>query len=527
MVVQLFQAAASASVELGTRPNPAADRFFDAVVALGADDLAVFEDVIAQVERLVDASYDPMMVAAEAVAACLLRSEAYAPVVRGWSRREHPSARTAAVVVYSKAADVDPGVVDFATLAELVARLDGAPHDADEVTRMWLARLACKLRGTDGGAALIEDMATRGAPLRVAALLGIASDLSGEPPMHHLAVFRGMQVRRPSGDEPPRRLFWLLLELLYDPDPAVTQHAGLALQLVRASWPDLWNRLVSFQLDGPGERRRVARPGSAAAEFADNAEAAVATALTDLQTRTGREWMPEELRNLRARDLDRSTGGGPNPAGVDFAVRAPRAANARAGVLTWDPGLVEQDQAAEAAGEERLRIAGTPRLFLSYRWIQEVSASGAADAFAGSLFNRGYDIVFDRDPRHLGKRLSAGDVLLLLYGCTHFVLLETDELLEFLARPVRLRNSPIDLEVELARELAEQGRLVWQPVRLDRPFASDEDFPTRWFRVVATFADGHREGAEPVERRDVRATLASMRHVPNVVDVEVHDITAR
>jgi hypothetical protein len=166
-----------------------------------------------------------------------------------------------------------------------------------------------------------------------------------------------------------------LAVLLHDPDPAVAQHAGLALALIRASWPGLWNRLVSFRLEGPGERGPVARAGKTTAEFANDAKTAVAAALADLRARTGREWMPDELRNLTARELDRSTGSGPNPPGVDFALEAPRAANARAGVLTWDPGMVEQDRMAEAAGEEPLRIVGTPRLFLSYRWSQEVRTS--------------------------------------------------------------------------------------------------------------------------------------------------------
>jgi hypothetical protein len=106
----------------------------------------------------------------------------YAPVVRRLSRRDHPSARTAAVAAYSKASDIDRSTVDFSTLAELVARLDAAPSDGDDVTRMYLGRLACKLRDTDVGARLIGDMATRGVPLRVVAVHAIATDLSTEPP---------------------------------------------------------------------------------------------------------------------------------------------------------------------------------------------------------------------------------------------------------------------------------------------------------------------------------------------------------
>jgi hypothetical protein len=313
-----------------------------------------------------------------------------------------------------------------------------------------------------------------------------------------------------------------LLALLNDPDPSVAEHGQWALELIRGSWPDLWKRLVNFRLLDPNGLPPLTQPGEGVTEYPADAETAVRAALADLRARTNREWTANDLTNLTQRDLDRSTSRADDSPEVGFALRAPRAANERAGVLTWDREMVAQDRQAEAIGEEPIQVVGSPRLFLSYRWSQEVGASGTLDFFAGSLFNRGYDLVFDRDPRHLDKHLAAGVMLLLLYGCTHFVLLETDELADFLAESTRTRNSPIDLELELARALAAEDRLKWMPVRVDSPFPSDELFPTRCFQVVATFADGHQEKSQPVERRHLRAMAARAREAVDVVEVEIH-----
>src|SRR5262245_13426772 len=195
------------------------------------------------------------------------------------------------------------------------------------------------------------------------------------------------------------------------------------------------------------------------------------------------------------------------------------------GVLTWDPEMLEQDLEAEAGGEEPIRIQGTPRVFLSYRWSHAVDTSGGIDFFAGSLYNRGYDLVFDRDPRHLDKQLSAGDVLLLLHSCTHFVPLMTEELVEFLAAPPRAQKSPIELEFELARALVAEGQLAWLLVPMDSIHPSDELFPPRRFQVIVTFEDGHQEGSELLERRHLRALIAQARAMKGCVEVNVEDVT--
>ena len=65
--------------------------------------------------------------------------------------------------------------------------------------------------------------------------------------------------------------------------------------------------------------------------------------------------------------------------------------------------LLEQDLQAAAAGEPFPAIIGAPRLFISYRWSDEVLEAVLIDELAGELYRRGYDIAYDRDPRHLGK----------------------------------------------------------------------------------------------------------------------------
>jgi hypothetical protein len=224
-------------------------------------------------------------------------------------------ARTAAVAVYAKAAEFDRGTVDFGTLTDLIARLDAAPSDDDDVTRSHLGRLACMLRDTDDGARLIEQMASRGAAFRIVAAYAIASDLSGEPLERHLEVLRGRTPTPSPDQEPSRRYFWLFLSLLYDADPSVAPHARQALELIRTSWPDLWNRIVTFRgqtLAGPPGPAETAPPEE---RFANDATAAVEMALADLRARTRRDWTIDDLARITHRDLDRSADGSGHPRG--------------------------------------------------------------------------------------------------------------------------------------------------------------------------------------------------------------------
>jgi len=57
------------------------------------------------------------------------------------------------------------------------------------------------------------------------------------------------------------------------------------------------------------------------------------------------------------------------------------------------------------------------------------------DAFAGSLFNRGYDIVYDRDPRNFEKGLTAEDLIVRMNDCNYFVPIISKSYLERISTP--------------------------------------------------------------------------------------------
>jgi hypothetical protein len=117
--------------------------------------------------------------------------------------------------------------------------------------------------------------------------------------------------------------------------------------------------------------------------------------------------------------------------------------NRRAGFQGWDPDMRARRPLGDPGRQyPRLHPLTTdhPRLFISYSWSQDMNlrtdeADHWADAFAGFLFGRGYDIVYDRDPRNLDKGLSWFDLLVRMNDCNYFVLILTDELLN------RLRSS--------------------------------------------------------------------------------------
>jgi hypothetical protein len=236
------------------------------------------------------------------------------------------------------------------------------------------------------------------------------------------------------------------------------------------------------------------------------------------------------------------------PRSVDFALHAPNRIGLRYGRLLWDPALLEQDMQAEAAGERLPPIAGAPRLFISYRWSDDVIEDVLIDELAGRLFGNGYDIVFDRDPRHLDKGQSADDVLNLLHGCSHFLPVVTDDLRSYLARPRAGAKSALDLEWELARKLSRRNNgLRWLSLwtsgdRLPRALATrpfvdlreggsgalDVAFPRCRFQVLAFDARGkvlHRALVE--QRLQLRATVKKAASRRGCARCEIHDITDR
>jgi hypothetical protein len=96
--------------------------------------------------------------------------------------------------------------------------------------------------------------------------------------------------------------------------------------------------------------------------------------------------------------------------------------NKQAGFLAWDPGKLKQDPVAEPGAEyPRLRPVSSQSL-----WV---------DAFAGSLFGRGYDIYFDRDPRNIDKLTDWLTVLRRMSDCNYFVSILTDQYIQRITDP--------------------------------------------------------------------------------------------
>ncbi|MBL8740686.1 MAG: hypothetical protein JNK04_06325 [Myxococcales bacterium] len=109
--------------------------------------------------------------------------------------------------------------------------------------------------------------------------------------------------------------------------------------------------------------------------------------------------------------------------------------NRRAGFLAWDPQKLAVDPVGDPGpGYPRLHPAtpASPRLFIAYGWSRDQTHDAFEtdvwiDAFAGFLFNRGYDIVFDRDPRNFAKGLNWLQVLTRMNDCNYFVPIVTEQ----------------------------------------------------------------------------------------------------
>ena len=156
---------------------------------------------------------------------------------------------------------------------------------------------------------------------------------------------------------------------------------------------------------------------------------------------------------------------------VPLLLRRAKELNDRHGFLAWDPEKLERDPAGDPGpGFPRLTppTAGSPRLFLSYAWARDDPQymDGAyesdlwMEAFAGTLFGRGYDIVYDRDPRNADKELSDIHVLRRLCDCNFFVPVFTELYAGKIADDAPM-TSAVAAEWYLARELADAGFLTF------------------------------------------------------------------
>jgi hypothetical protein len=148
----------------------------------------------------------------------------------------------------------------------------------------------------------------------------------------------------------------------------------------------------------------------------------------------------------------------------------------RSGFMAWDPQRLKAEPMGDP-GPHVVRLPPptptAPRLFIAYAWMQDDpnQLDGAYEndmvtyAIAGGLFNRGYQIVFDRDPRNLDKGLNEIDVLRRLYDCNYFVPIITKHYLEKIAPGTPTRNM-VGAEWDLTCQLADAGFLIFAGIWL-------------------------------------------------------------
>ncbi|MEO8133381.1 MAG: hypothetical protein ABI831_05350 [Betaproteobacteria bacterium] len=507
-LVRAFRSAAMAA-ELSSAQAPALVDAFHAMIAQvplagpQGQPLAAmcFDAIISQVQMLPDErTFEPTMVAADTLAACVLASPGHAGTIARWAARDHPAPRTGAMRAYSKLCEYDTSLVDGDVLCALAQRLDasGALGGADQTTLGYLGQVAGRLRGEDKGMRLIELLAAQGAPSRAIAAHAIGYSVAMDPPSSRLSAFARFGPSRLTSAAPTRRLLQLFAALTDDADATVAQAAEQSATVIRHAWPELDKRMANL-----------------------------------IATVRGLPKVP-----------DRQAAGS-QPRSVDFALHAPSRISRRHGVLAWSPDLLEQDLQAEADGEILPAIIGAPRLFISYRWSDEVSEDTLVDFLVGGLYGRGYDIAFDRDPRVRDRGLNADDVLGLMHGCTHFVPVVTDELRRYLARRRTGPQSALDREWALARKLSQpRNGLRWLSLwmhgeRLPRALATrahvdlrdnhdalDHVFPSCRFEVRA-FDRGDKivHRSAPVTRLHLRAAWRKAQARRGSVRCEVHDVT--
>jgi hypothetical protein len=187
--------------------------------------------------------------------------------------------------------------------------------------------------------------------------------------------------------------------------------------------------------------------------------------------------------------------------------------NQQQGFLAWDPEKLARRPQADP-GPEYPRLSPptplAPRLFISYAWardeegIDDYEFDQWVDAFAGWLFGRGYEFVFDRDPRNFDKLRSALHLLIRMNDCNYFVPVVSEH---YAARVDP--NSPqhggwAANEWRHATKAAEAGFLtflgVWHSGSVLPPPLTPENTidirkdPSPWAKALATAFPAARDG---------------------------------
>jgi hypothetical protein len=107
--------------------------------------------------------------------------------------------------------------------------------------------------------------------------------------------------------------------------------------------------------------------------------------------------------------------------------------NDRQGFMAWDPGRLAEEPDGDPMTPRLSPPTPTePRLFISYVW-EPGEHEQWMEAFVGNLFNTGYDIVYDRDPRNGDGRLSAAALQIRMMDCNVFVAVLTETYVERVA----------------------------------------------------------------------------------------------
>ena len=154
---------------------------------------------------------------------------------------------------------------------------------------------------------------------------------------------------------------------------------------------------------------------------------------------------------------------------VSELLKRTKALTDRAGFLAWDPErLATEPDGDPGPTVVRLRppTPEAPRLYIAYAWsVDDPSQLDGAyeqdllvDRLAGHLFNSGYDIVYDRDPRNMNKGLNEIDVLRRLYDCNFFIPVVTERYLAKIA-PGGNKRGMVGAEWDLACQLEATGFL--------------------------------------------------------------------
>jgi len=96
--------------------------------------------------------------------------------------------------------------------------------------------------------------------------------------------------------------------------------------------------------------------------------------------------------------------------GLEDQLRRARERNQAQEVDSWNEARLAARAEARAGGWREPPLIGSPRLFISYRWETEEHEAWV-DRFASELFNRGYELVYDRHPESVADPLGADEVL--------------------------------------------------------------------------------------------------------------------